>query len=132
MDKTRRAVQLVVTVKDEPGMLAEISTVLAKEHINIEAINAYGDEGEAIFYIIVRDNEKAKKALKAKGWDVKEEEIIVLDLANKPGNLNKVALKLQKLGVNLRYCYGTTSASGPSHFVLKATDNDLAAKALKD
>jgi len=129
--KPRRVMQLTVTTADKPGILAEITSVLAKDKINIEAICAYGDETEAICYLIVRNNEKAKKALKASGWDVKEEEVVVIDLENNPGALNTIANKLKKLNVNLRYCYGTTTeAAGPCHFVLKATDNDLAVNAL--
>ena len=131
MNKPRRVNQLVVTTEDKTGILSDVTAVLTKEKINIEAISAYGDEGEAIFYLIVRDNAKALKALKAKGWDVKEEEVIVVDVENKAGALHHVASKLKAMEVNLRYCYGTTSEKpGPCHFIFKATDNNLAVTAL--
>jgi len=132
MEKVRRVMQLIVTTEDKPGILAELTSALAKENINLEAICAYGDENEAIFYLIVRDNKKAIKALKAKNFEVKEEEILVIDLENKPGALNRIASKLKKLEVNLRYVYGTTTEdAAPTHLVFKATDNDLAENALK-
>ena len=131
MEKVKKVTQLMVTTADKPGMLEEVTAVLAKENLNIEAISAYGDEGEAIFYLIVKDNPKARKALTAKGWEVKEDEVLVVDLENKAGALHLIASKFKKLNVNLRYCYGTTAETGPSHFVLKAIDTDLAVQALK-
>jgi hypothetical protein len=131
MDKPRRVMQLVVTTEDKPGMLAEVTESLAKENINIEAINAYPLQGKAVFYLIVRNSEAAKKALAAKGWQVKEEEVVVLDLENQPGSLYKVAAKFKAMNVNLLYCYGTTTAAqAVSHFVFRAADNDLAVNAL--
>lgn len=131
MAKPRKVMQLVVTTEDKPGMLEEVSAVVAKEKINVEAICAYGDENEAIFYLIVKEYPKVRKALVTKGWEVKEEEVIILDLENRPGNLHKIAHQLKKAGVNLRYCYGTTGRTGPTHIVLKAVDNDQAVNALK-
>ncbi|MFH1260174.1 MAG: ACT domain-containing protein [Elusimicrobiota bacterium] len=131
MNKPRKVMQLVVTTDDKPGMLADVTEALAAEKINIEAISAYGDEGEAIFYLIVHDNARALKALKANGWVVAEEEIIVVDVENKAGALHEVASKLKGAEVNLRYCYGTTSErNGPCHFIMKAMDNDKAVTAL--
>ncbi|MDP2939038.1 MAG: ACT domain-containing protein [Candidatus Omnitrophota bacterium] len=125
--------QLVITTEDKPGMLSDVTEVIAGLKVNIEAICAYGMEGKAIFYIITRDNTNAKKALLSKGWQVKEDEVVVVDLENKPGALNKIAAKLKASGINLLYCYGSTGERDtfPCHFVFKAEDNKAAFAALK-
>jgi len=132
MADIRKVEQLTVTTEDKPGMLADVSGVIASQKVNIEAICAYGMEGKAVFYLVTKDNAKAKQAFLAKGWQVKEEEVVMLDLENKPGSLSGVAAKLKSQNVNLMYCYGTTcTASCPARFVLKADNNDAAIKALK-
>ena len=84
-----------------------------------------------IFYLVLKDNYTVKKALAAKGWEVKEEEVVVVDLENQPGSLNKIAAKLKKANVNLRYCYGSAAAAGTDQIVFKAIDNAQALNALK-
>ncbi|MFZ5800222.1 MAG: ACT domain-containing protein [Candidatus Omnitrophota bacterium] len=131
MNKPKKVTQLVVTTPDRAGMLAEVTGALAKENINIEAICAYGDEGEAIFNLVVDEPTKAQKALKDKGWEVAQEEAVILSLVNKAGALAKVAEKLKKDEVNLRYCYGTTEQAGRAcNIVLKAIDNERLFKSL--
>ena len=132
MADVKKVQQLTVTTGDKPGMLAEVASVVAEQKINIEAICAYGQEDKAVFYLVTKDNAKAKQALLAKGWQVKEEEVVMLDLENKPGALANVAAKLKAQNVNLKFCYGTTcTATCPARFVLKADNNDAAIKVLK-
>lgn len=131
MNKPKKITQLVVTTPDKSGMLSEVTGALAKENINIEAICAYGDEAEAIFNLVVDNPAKAQKALKDKGWEVVQEEAVMLGLENKSGALARVAEKLKKEEVNLRYCYGTTERTGKAcNIVLKAIDNERLFKTL--
>ncbi len=125
--------QLEITTVDKPGMLADVTKAIAEAQVNIEALCAYGMEGKAIFYIISRDNAAAKKACLKKGWQVKEDEVVVVDLENEPGALNKIAEKLKAQGINLIYCYGSTGENNsfPCHFVFKAENNKAALAALK-
>ncbi len=128
----KKAKQLIIVTEDKPGMLAEVSGVLAKDKINLEAICAYGMEKKAIFEVICSDNQKAKIALSAKGWQVKEDDVVVVGLENRPGALSMIANKLKAKNINLVYCYGSAcSGSCECRFVFKAEDNDSAIAALK-
>lgn len=133
MSLPRLVEQLVVTTDDKPGMLADVTQAIFDVQVNIEAICAYGKEEKAVFYIITRENAKVKKALQEKGWQIKEDEVVVVDVENKPGALNKIAQKLKAEGVNLLFCYGSTSEhnSHPCHFVFKAQNCKAALEALK-
>lgn len=123
--------QLIVATEDRPGMLAEVSGILAKSNINIDGFCAYSMDGQAIFYIVSSDSQKAKTALSAKGWQVKEEDVVIVGLENKVGILSKIADKLKSKNINLLYCYGTTcDSSCASRFIFKAEDNDKAIAAL--
>ncbi len=73
----------------------------------------------------------AAEAMK-KGWQVKEEEVVVVSLENKPGVLSEFADKLKAKNINLAYCYGSAcDCSCGSRLVFKAEDNNLAIAALK-
>lgn len=125
--------QLVITTDDKPGMLAEVTGIIADAQVNIDAICAYGEKGKAVFYIITRQNDKVKQAIQQKGWSVEEDEVVVVDVENEPGSLNKLAKKLKAKGINLLFCYGSTSEhnSHPCHFVFKAENCQAAMEALK-
>ena len=104
--------QLDVVTVDKAGMLAEVSEAIAAQNINIEAICAHGKQGNAVFYVVTADNARAKEALKSKGWRVKEEDAIMIDLDNTPGALQALSARLREKGVNLLLCYGSTCAGG--------------------
>ncbi len=132
MVKAKKVKQLVVVTEDKPGMLAQVSGTIASEDINLDDICAYGMESKAYFMLVTGDNEKAKKALKSKGWTVNEEEVISVELENKPGLLRDMAVQLKNKDINIQYCYGTTyEGAGPCHFIFKAEDNNQALLALK-
>ena len=129
-----KAGQLIVTTEDKSGMLSEVSQTIAEAGVNIEAITAYGCEGKARFYIITSENQKVIPALKAKGWQVEEDEVVRIDLEDKAGALSQVGAKLKSEGINLSYCYGTVCKCGcecACQLILKAEDNDKAIKALE-
>ncbi len=123
--------QLEIVTVDKPGMLAEVSNTIASEGINMEAVCAYSMEGNAVFYIVTSDNDKSIAALKDKGWRVKEDEVVTVDLTNKPGALEELSEKLKAKNVNLVYCYGSTcGGSCASRIIMKAEDNSKIIKAL--
>lgn len=132
MEEIKKIKQLIVTVKDKPGELAELTGCLSKEKININAFCAYVIDGDAVFYVICDDNEAAKAAFIKKGLQVKEDEVVVVSLQNKIGALSEVSAKLKAKNINLVYCYGSAcECSCPCQFVFKAQDNDKAIAALK-
>ena len=132
-EMVRRVKQIVIVAEDRPGMLSEVTQLIAGENINIEAIKGFVDsKGKANFYIITADNQKALSVLGSGGLPGREEEVLALELENKPGALGKMASKLKEKKVNLLYCYGTVSQAGsPARFIMKAENNDQAIEALR-
>jgi hypothetical protein len=132
MVKARKVKQLIVVTKDQAGMLAKLSELIATQNVNIDDICAYGMEGKAYFMIVTNENEGVKNVLKKQGWEIKEEEVISVELENRPGALRDMSMQLKNKNINIKYCYGTTyEGSGPCHFIFKAEDNNQALLALK-
>ena len=128
MAKAKKVKQLSLMMSDRAGLLSEASTALAGAKVNITNICAYGMQGEANFMLTVDSNAKAKKALAGLGVEIKEEDVFVVEMPNKPGELQKVAKRLADAGINILYMYGTTVA-GRSATCIFATSDD--ARAIK-
>jgi hypothetical protein len=85
---------------------------------------------EGVFMIITDNNAKAKKILTQMGAEVEVEEVIVVELPNKPGQLQKVAKKVSEADVDIQYVYGSPS-KGKMSIVFKTADDKNILKALK-
>lgn len=134
MAKCSKAKELIITTEDRPGMLAEVTSTIASQGVNITAICAYGMQGKAIFTMLTSDNQKAKSAAKSKGWKTEDSEVVVVELPDKVGAAKEIADKLKAKNVNLKYCYGSTCTCAPNcvcRLVLKSDNNDAIVSALK-
>ena len=100
--------EFCIRSENKPGILYKISLVLGENGVNVESISAFADrEGKAAFHIVTNDVETARKVLnKVSDVDlIKEDEIIVVKLDNRPGELAKVTEKLHKHSINLKSLY---------------------------
>jgi len=129
--KAVKARELLVRVKNKVGVLADLSSLIAGVSVNIRAISAWEVSDEAFFRLIVSDNAKIKEILTQKGYIVFEEDVVVVELEDKIGQLRLLTDKLKSADIDLIYMYGTTSK--PEHeaiMVLCSNDNDKAAEIL--
>ncbi len=71
--------EIVVTVINKIGVLADISKMLADHGINIEAIMGYAVNNDAMIMVVTEDNLRAMDALKKAGYKgAKENPVIIL------------------------------------------------------
>ena len=87
-------------------------------------------EGRAYFMLITDSNAKAKKALTSVGVNVKEEDVISVEMPNKSGELQRVAKKISDAGINIHYIYGTAGAGKTSVCIFKTADDKMAIKVI--
>ncbi len=129
MEKVNRRKEIVIETVNKAGTLAEITDAVAGKGVNIEHFCAYTIGDKAVFCLLTSDNEKAKASLQAKGLQVRETEVILLRLWNRPGSLASVAKKMKQNGIDLEYVYGTSSQIGERMtFIFSTKDNDKAAE----
>ncbi|MBM3248369.1 MAG: hypothetical protein FJZ10_02980 [Candidatus Omnitrophica bacterium] len=132
MATAKLAKELNITTPDKIGVLEELTKIIASQGTNIEALCAYGMEGKAVFYVVTNNNAKIKNAIATKGWQVKEIDVVMVDLENKPGALSELAAKLKSKNINLKYCYGSACTSTcPCRLVLNADNSNELLAALK-
>lgn len=126
--KAQLGKEIVVSVVNKIGILADMSKILADHGINIEGVAGYATNGEAKIMLVTDDNLRASDALKKQNYkSVKENEIVIVELENKPGALKNVTMKLAAKNIDIKYIYGTTcSCAGPAKIVLSTSDNEKA------
>jgi len=123
--------EIVVTTKNKIGLLADISQMLANEGININAVLGYEVDGAAKLMLITSANIRILDALRRKKYNsVREVEVVLVELENKPGALKVVTTELAKGKIDIRYLYVTSSATGNSSKMVLQTDNNEKAMAL--
>lgn len=120
--------EIVITTKNKVGILADISAMLANEGVNIEAICGYevGKTGKIL--MVTNANLRIVSQLRKKGYkSVKETEVVIVELEDKPGALKVVTTELKKKRIDVKYLYVTSSYSGgSSRMVMQTSDNETA------
>ena len=106
--------QFEILINDRPGELAKVTDALAMNGVNIMAIASERCENP-IIRIVTDDEQSTRSALKKAKMKFKENELMVIELQDRPGELNKMAKKLAKAGVNVESIHilskGTSTTS---------------------
>jgi hypothetical protein len=99
------------TIGNCPGSLVEIAEVLGKEHVNIEGIAGTTVLEEGVICLVTDDPGKARKVLRSAGVDFEENEALVLELPNHPGQLATLLGRLSREKINVLSCYPSVEKS---------------------
>lgn len=118
--------EVVVTVVNKIGVLADMSKLLADHGLNIEAVAGYSTAAnEAKIMLVTNDNQRAVDALKKAGYKgTKENPVVILVLENKPGALKTITAKLSAENIDIKYIYGTTCPGDLPAKIVISTSND--------
>ncbi len=119
---------LTIIVEDRPGTFADICEALGKAKINIEGHCGFPCEGKSIAHLLVKDAPAARRILEKVGIEVvKEQEVLLIELEDRPGELGKTVRKIANAGVNLGHTYLATN----TRIIVEADDLDKALSALE-
>jgi hypothetical protein len=121
--------QLALFLDNRPGMLARLADALAEAKINIYAITTSDTVDHSVVRIVVSDYRKALHVFEEHGALVVEDDVLMIDGSNKPGELARLAHKLADGGINIEYCYSATPADSKKGLMIMRVSN--ASKALK-
>ena len=136
LKKAAMAKQISVTVINKIGVLDIMARYLADRGIDIEAIAGFEIPGSdnAMIMLIVDDTRRAIEAIKERDFgSIEENDVIMLELDNKPGALKTITGLLAYKGVNIRYIYATTSRdTWYVKVILSTSDNGKAFITLRE
>ncbi len=104
------AKDLTIIMEDRPGSLATLGEALGRAGVNIEGVCAVTAQAKGEIHILVEDAVKAGGALRASGMQVlRETDVLVEDIRDRPGELGNIARRLAGAGVNIQVAYLATS-----------------------
>lgn len=124
--------QLSVFLDNRPGTLADVCEELAKQKINIFALSISDTTDHSVVRMVVSDPKRASFLLEERGAMVVENNVILIENANKPGTLADISKRLAKAKINIEYAYLATSPNSKKGLtVLRVSDTKKALKVLQ-
>ena len=132
MARATKVKQLNCTLTTKVGLLAQISEAIAKAEVNIASIRAHESGRKAYFSFTTDSVAKAKRAMTKLGIEVEEKDGILVEMGNRPGELQKVAQQLAAAGINIIETYGASGAGRLSPCFFSTSDNAKAVRLLNN
>jgi hypothetical protein len=122
--------QLTVMVENKRGALAGLLSKLAEKAVNVVGLMAPDQTGVAPIRLVVNNGDTARKVLEAMGLEFTEEDVLAVQVANRPGALGKLTRKLADHNVDVKYAYATIAKGVDKATVILALSDPMAAAKL--
>ena len=121
--------QLAIFLDNRPGMLARVADALAEAKINIFAITTSDTVDHSVIRLVVSDYRRALHVFEEYGTLVVEDDVLMFEGSNKPGEMARIAHRLADAKINIEYCYSATPPDSKKGLLILRVSNP--AKALK-
>ena len=126
-----KVTQLSVALENVPGQLGRMCRVLAQAEVNIRAISISDAADISVIRLCVSDPAAAKRALREAGLPFVTQEVVMVEVPDKPGALEDVAVRLGEASVNINYIYSAGGTGGKAVLVFGVDDVDVARQTLR-
>ncbi len=124
--------QLNIMVENKPGALAELCTKLAEKAVNILGLMVPEQAGVGQVRMVVNAVDAAKKVLDGLGLRYSEDDVLTVQLSDRPGALGKLTRKLADHNIDVKYAYcSILKGAGKAAIILAVSDLTEAAKIAK-
>jgi hypothetical protein len=123
--------QISIFIENKSGRLAEVASTLGDAGVNIRALSLADTSDFGILRLIVNDREKAKLALKDKGFTVSKTEVVAVEVPDRPGGLFEILRTLDRNSINVEYMYAFVERCGENAVIIfRFDETDKAIDAL--
>jgi hypothetical protein len=125
--------QLTVSLQNQPGRLAEVSELIAKNGFNIEALCVIDNNEQSVVRLLVDEPARCKEALIDAGFSVVDAEVLALPVADRRGKLAEMTRALATSHINIDYAYASVDHDDEakrSLIILKVSNTRLAEQVL--
>ena len=117
--------QLSVFMPNRPGLLARTCAVLSEAGVNLMMMAVHDTVDNAVGRLLVDQPTKALLLLEQEELYVQEQDVVVLEVDNQPGQLTRIAQVLAQADINIAYAYCTAAQMQTKGcLVLKTDDPD--------
>jgi hypothetical protein len=94
-----------------PGVLSQVCRVLAEAKINIVALTMMDTMEHGVMRLVCANAERGRSALQRANFTFTENEVVAIDMPNRPGAAADVCEKLAVGKVDIKYMYCSTSGA---------------------
>jgi hypothetical protein len=94
-----------VTVEDKPGALGSCCLALAEHGVNILAFQSFVERGESLARFVVDNPAAALTVLRNLRANFEQDDVAIVTLAHRPGELGRAAMLLGENRININYSY---------------------------
>ncbi len=126
-----KGTQLTVYIDNRKGTLSALATFLGKHGVNIYGLTLADTEGHGYARLIVDDTEKARQLVEDAGELVAAREVLLIRVANEPGELARMLEALAAHNLNIEYGYSAGGPGDEKGLVLVPSDVDAALDVLQ-
>ncbi len=124
--------EIVIIARDRVGLLADISSILARKGINIDSVSMEVVKKNTVVRMTTSSGQKAINLLREAKFEVVSSGAIVVKLADQPGQLSKIARILADARINIENVHLLFKEGGKTFVAIKADNNEKAAELLKN
>lgn len=126
------AKQISIFLVNKPGILAQVTDVLAEAKVNIKGLTLVDSQEHGVLRMVLENGARGLEKLGALNLPVTETEVLCVELKNKPGALADVCNRLANAHVNINYAYCTTGTkNGKTFGIFRVSDINKAQKILE-
>ncbi|QGG48273.1 ACT domain-containing protein [Heliorestis convoluta] len=125
--------QISIFLENKTGRLAQMTSTLAQENINIRALSIADTTDFGILRLIVDRPTEAYEALKKAGFTVTETSVIALEVPDHPGGLASIMEIMARESINIEYLYALPEKTKDTALVIFRVEKiDNAIEVLKE
>ena len=117
--------QISVFLENRTGQLAEITGLLAQNHVDLRAISIAETSDYGIVRLIVDNTDAATAILLNAGYVISATAVQVISVPNQPGGLASVLAILAENSIAIEYMYSLfTHRDGKAYMVFRVSEGD--------
>lgn len=123
---------LILAPGNQPGVLADITGLLADRGVNILQIDGTDDHEHAVIHLEAEPYDEALRVLTAAGYHAMSEEVLVIRIEDQPGAIARVAARFREPQINISAIRFVRRDQGWATVILSTSDNTQARLLLAD
>ena len=124
--------QITIVAESAPGLLAQVSEILAERGINIETLDAETVQDYGVVILTVDRYDEALAALRDAGLHAVSEDAIIIRIAGEPGALARFSRRFHDAEIRLRSVRIIRRSSGSGLVALSTERTERALELVKD
>lgn len=124
--------QLSVFLENRAGQLCGVTELLARNHVDMQALNIAETADYGVLRLIVDAPQRAAALLREQGYLVRETPVVQALVPDKPGGLNEVLRVIADAEIDIEYMYSVLGQqNGLAYMIFRVDDTEKLERVLK-